>query len=573
MTDYQVEKQKYEVEMSVRHLFEFCFYYLTFVFVLGPFMVLPFLLSRRRSWYINLFYNMTILRLKSLSFWVQIVWWICNMLIVGGFFIGKFANKTLVSYITIYTLVTNGLLRIVSMSATYSTMPVRTLKIMQTKMLDASEIELEDMLSSWTKQEDATIQDNINASIYASSLDTSVFWINFMSSPSDKTETQLFEIKFINEKEELVSPTIRSHEVIKVVKSEHSSRVVKYYNGIHIFYHLVLKTKKKLRGVWLPAFGLAVVKSFLPFVVGSLLKNEIPNLDRQEMMIAGAVHLFLLYLNTYNIAYFILALFDLARKNLIQDQLTHMNSVHKKHDKRRLLPMINFLDFTSLSNWKGLLDMNRNYGKKFFLRHQIFLGFVFVMTLTSYLVLYLNLTSTDNISRVPYEKMAFWMFIYFDLIFFYGMFIALMFSASKFNGFYSTNLARLRAKIQILEQIRLFQTHYLENHTHKNLIPVELSDKLFVSDISNSLLRALSREVKKQVPKKNMDVHLKELIKYHKTLVENLAKEQDSESIRIFGLSVTKQFIHSSVLFFMPFAIKLHHEFLLGYFGVSPFSV
>ena len=576
LPDYYIEKQKYEVELSVRHLFQFCMYYLLFVYLLGPFIVLPFLLSKKRSQYWNLFYNMKFITLTNLEFWTQIVWWMCNLSIVGGFFIGKFSNKTLVSYITIYTLITNGLLRVVSMAATYSTLPENTLRLMKTEKLNMNDIESEDMLSSWTKQEDFTIKENINASVYASCLDTSVFWINFMSSPSFKIEAQLLSIKFEEDKEDPFvdqSRTVKFKSCRKLVKCTVMPREVKYYNGIHIFYHLVLKTKKKMKGVWLPAFGLAIVKSFIPLVFAAMIKSGRPELDRQEMMIAGFVHLFLLYLNTYNIAYFLLAIFDLGRKSLIQDQLTNINAVHKKHDKRRLLPMINFLDFTTLSNWKGLLDLNRNYGKKFFLRHQIFLAFVFLMTITSYLVLYVNLTSTENIDKASFEKVAFWMFIYFDLIFFYSMFIALMFSASKFNGFYSTNLARLRSKIHILEQIRLFQSHYLENQQHKNLIPNELSDSLFTDSISNSLLRAISREVKKQVIPSSMDYHLKELIKYHRTLIENLSKEQESESVRVFGISVTKQFIQSFVVFFMPFIIKLHHEFLSGYYGYSPFSV
>lgn len=576
--NYYRERQLYEVEISLPHFFTYFIYHLTFVFTIGPFMVIFFLLSKRRKEFWNIFNNIMFVRFSSIRFWILLLWWLCNVLIIGGYYFNIDYNSQFASSVIVYSMVTNSLVRIFSISANYATLSTSIQNLMMKERLSSETMAGEDMLGSWSVHDHRTIIDNIKAAVFASHIESSIMWINFMANPCEKVERHI---------EKLHVRSSETHncwlagDYIKVVELSNPKRVVRYFNTLTIFFYLLIRSNAKVYAMWAVSIAVGIVKTFGPYLLTMNLKKESPFKNTQEFCITLAINLFLLYLNTHNIAYFLLAIMDLNRKNSISEQLSNINSIHKTQGNFRYLPMVNFLDFASLWSWKSMLAINRNYGKKYFIRHQMFLAFVLVVTVTNYYVLKKVLENTDKIEEESFESIGVCFFIYFDLLSFYGMFLTLLIKAGNFNEFYSDHQYKIQTKVLILERIRLFQKHYVKNQAaepekeseRNSLIPRSTTNQLFSDQISNSLLKALCGEIGAQVPSERVDYHLEQLIKYHKTMNEDLSNENATESMRIIGIKISKQIIQSVVLFCMPFALELHHKLCLLIWGTSPFHL
>lgn len=566
---YFKAKQKYEIGMSIKHLITFFLYHFLFLFTIGPFIIFFFLPFPNRIAYIRTLYNIMLLRVWSKKFWVYFIWWMFNILVIGGYHFDYYVGTELITPIIYYSLMVNGLLRIFSISATYATLPNYIQDLMRHHTLETDVLNQEDLLEDWTRQDPGIIKENIGGAVFSAQLDVSILWTSFMAQPLESTHAHLSAISLtlnnceLDETESTITP-------FRLVSFKEPARIVSYYNTLVVFYYLVVKTRRKVYGLWLIAMVVGIVKSFGPYLLSCLIHNNFEFKLTLSACVGITINLFLLYLTVHNIAYFLLAIFDMNRKILISDQISGVNSIFKKECNGRLLPMINFLDFTSLFSWKSLLDINRDYGKKFFLRHQIFLAIVLIVTLTNYFVLDKNLQTAELFIKEDYEIVTFCFFIYFDSILFYAMFLMLLIKADKFNTFYTTNLYRLQTKILLLERVRLFQRHYL-NNKQESLIGEDISSQLFSSEISDHLLKALTLEVENQIPKAQIDHHLEQLVKFHKNLAENLEQERSSESVRIFGIKISKVLIQSIVLFCLPFVIKIHERLSELIFGRSIF--
>ncbi len=576
--NYYRERQLYEVEISLRHFFTYFIYHLTFVFTIGPFMVVFFLLSKKRREFWNIFNNIMFVRFSSLRFWILCLWWLCNVLVIGGYYFNIDYNSQFASSVILYSMVSNSLVRIFSISANYATLSTNIQNLMMKERLSSETMEGEDMLGSWSVHDHRTIINNIKAAVFASHIESSIMWINFMADPCEKVERQIKKLHVLSSE---TQSCWLAGDCVKVVELLNPKRVVRYFNTLTVFFYLVIRSNAKVYAMWAVSIAVGIVKTFGPYLLTMNLKKESPFKNTQEFCISLAINCFLLYLNTHNIAYFLLAIMDLNRKNAISEQLSNINSIHKTQGNFRYLPMVNFLDFTSLWSWKSMLAINRNYGKKYFIRHQMFLAFVLVVTVTNYYVLKKVLEGTEKIEEESFENIGVCFFIYFDLLSFYGMLLTLLIKAGNFNDFYSDHQYKIQTKVLILERVRLFQKHYVSNAAVEaekegervSLIPRTTASQLFSDQISNSLLRALCSEIRAQVPSERVDYHLEQLIKYHKTMNEDLSNENATEAMRIIGIKISKQVIQSVVLFCMPFALELHHKLCLVIWGTSPFHL
>lgn len=573
--NYYKERQLYEVEISLKFFFTYFLYHFIFLYTIGPFMVLFFLIGKHRGKYRNIFNNIMFTRFSSGRFWLLMLWWIVNVTIIVGYFYNFDYHSQFASSVILYSLISNSLVRIFSMAANYATLSNNIQSLISTERLESKVMDREDMLGSWSKQDHHTISENIKAAFFASQLESSIMWMNFMSRPSEKAEDHLFKLQSMADKTE----NCLSGEHMKVVDLGNPKRTARFYNSLTVFYYLLVRSNTKVYGLWAISFLVGIIKTFGPYFIASGIKQEYPFKNKAEFCITLALNLFLLYLNTHNIAYFLLAIMDLDRKNSVSSQLSNINSIHRTQGNIRYLPMINFLDFTTLWSWKSMLTINKNYGKKYFIRHQMFLAFVLITTLTNYYVLKKVLEDSTGFDKEEYESISVCFFIYFDLFSFYWMLLTLLIKAGNFNSYYSEHLYRIQTKVLVLEKVRLFQRHYVRGSSTINqngrasLIPKVYSKHLFSDGISNSLIKALCSEIYHQIPRERIDYHLEQLIKYHRSMIEEITNEKDTESMKIIGIKISKQIIQSVVLFCMPFALELHHRLCILIWGQSPFHL
>ena len=136
-------------------------YHFLFLFTIGPFISFLFIILPGRRLHLKTLYNIMLLNICCKQFWIYTVWWILNILVIVGYHFDTFLGTELISYIVYTSLIINGMLRIVSISATYATLPSSVQDRMRYESLDAETLDREDMLEDWTRQDPQIVKDNI----------------------------------------------------------------------------------------------------------------------------------------------------------------------------------------------------------------------------------------------------------------------------------------------------------------------------------------------------------------------------------------------------------------------------
>ena len=214
-------------------------------------------------------------RFSSLRFWILCLWWLCNVLVIGGYYFNIDYNSQFASSVILYSMFSNSLVRIFSISANYATLSTNIQNLMMKERLSSETMEGEDMLGSWSVHDHRTIIDNIKAAVFASHIESSIMWINFMADPCEKVERQIKKLHVLSSE---TQSCWLAGDCVKVVELLNPKRVVRYFNTLTVFFYLVIRSNAKVYAMWAVSIAVGIVKTFGPYL---LTMNLIPLFVRQ----------------------------------------------------------------------------------------------------------------------------------------------------------------------------------------------------------------------------------------------------------------------------------------------------
>ena len=527
-----------EVNFSVAQYIEFFIYHLTYFLLLGPFILIFSLISKK---YRILFHNLRFDYFIKTG-WLMILYWLSSSSIIFGFaYMNYIKNKwPSINLVLLKAAILGIVLRSTSIAGKYATFPSKLIQKIKEVKLTSKEIEAEFMLFGWLEQNSEIRAGEIYNSTERNEIDRSVLQINFMSRPSQSSIDGLELIR--KERED-------AKEIAKVW--EVGNKINTYYNAEYLF-ELLLKhynSKPKYKTILTTGFFVSVIWGVFPVIlrVSSGLK---PQGENSLEIVIQYVSLFVGFnLFFIQFVFYRQAIVDLNRKLFLMRQFFFMISPrHLDKSEFKLLPTIDLLDQISLQSWLRIRRIGMDYGRKYFYRHEIFLPVTIIIMVVSLLgmifILYALGPNTDSLYGI--EKVE-WSMLFFS----FGI-DGLASMIASFHFMYSAGALNdeFDMHIECLEKNRLYFKDLinLKEFYFGDQVLADPSNmrEIFHSTTSSKLRKKLCKEILLRFPCSTSDLneclpaYIESIIKIYDELLECINHDKVYDHVRILGFSVSK---------------------------------
>lgn len=538
-----------EIKTSIQVYLKFLGYHLLFFCFLGPFTPLLFLpFNFDKYW--HLFSNMAmIICTKSIgSFVIQTVNWLCVMQTFYLLFteIGSSNSMEL-----LYSIMIHALLRSSIIAIKYSTFSEYQMILLDTKKINPDDLKKELIMGPWRIQEDKMVIEWIHDAIHFAKIHTSSFFIRFFVQPQENTVLELrqWEQQELSRDSSIDSKIDKQPAMFEsqIVEDSSEDQALKptYFSGAQIF-RFVLKSVPKPKLTLLIIILLVAIRICLPFMWDRLVFNkasfsDCPVLTTRLIILEINLSLFVFI----NIAFYTQAIIDIRRRRAVMKKFKLMLNPYMEKTTKTILPIVDLLDKTSIYGWRSLYALNLEYGKKFYIRHSMFIPVVALVLVICTALLYILtgvVSSNMQVNSRLIDLLTITLSrIMIDLDILLLMSAKLLIIAAGYNDLYEEPVELLRMLAYKLENILQFSDEAIEHFEEKDQV-----------------LNALYDELQKRYPdKETRRRELKDLIKYYKVTIESLDSEMNQNVLKLANIKISKRLLGSAAAVALPFLLTI----------------
>lgn len=348
--------------------------------------------------------------------------------------------------------------------------------------------------------------------------------------------------------------TLKSIQTVKNLRT--------YYKGNHLLIYLItIFNKRNKLNLFCFAWTFSIYRNvFLMILVYTKGFTFLPEFEIWELLF----YIFATWINIHSskwtMVIFSLAFTDLKRKISMMIELDQMLKPEKDSSNRKVLPTINVLEKASLLSWRKMRLATRDYGKKFFTRHNLFypclliamallLGFLFAIKFEFFVM-------QEHLSK------ALQLLVFQDFFTFGALVLILLYLGAGVNSFYEKHIFSLKNLHCLVSELLDYQNHFFpksydlaaggghntsfagsEAGRNKYCFAIKRIQHKFVfdKDLTDPLLARLAQELEKLVAMDEIENYLEELLEVYEKIINDLQHEEETGKLSIIGLKIDKK--------------------------------
>ena len=546
-------KHNYEFRISIRIYFEYLFYHLLYFCVAGPFMVLFFYPFSYKK-YSNMMNNMAFTFRNNISYYFQIVNW---LVILAAYFLVYNQESTNNKGELLYSIIMQTFLRISSIAGKYATFSDYQLLIMESKPLEADDIRKELMMVYWRSQSPEVIADCTKDALMSGKIQTKIFQINFLKLPQQITMHALEAMKS--------SIHLVPDAKFSVVEEQDTKQPnTRYFAGDTIFQFLLTKNKDLGKSMRYISLLYCLVRWLGPLVFDKIYLGRryfFANCSTSTTLLI-LIELNMFFFVFVNISFYTQAISDICRKRAVMMHLNGMVSFYSEVSEKTILPIVNIFDITSIISWRTLYTLNQEYGKKFFIRHKIFMQVIVGLIIFDGLLLY----SVGNFMSNKVADDYLWMIIFsvrvdLDLILYFILTIQLLIFSASFNESYDVPTDLLHKMVYVVDMARTYRHIYVyqsEASCSEQRLSVSSCPSGMHYQLENdTIFVRLCAQLRMRIPEDQFETHTLKLKETYELLIKSLESERDNNILRVLGARISKQVIARAAAVLIPVILAL----------------
>ena len=531
-----------DVRFSFKQYTEFMFHHLLF-FSVGPLCLILTLFSKRiRALYRNLRFVGF-----EMEVFFQYIFYLCLLFTCCVHYLKRDDIETSVDICAIRNLCITLVLILTSTATKYGTYPASLIEKYKEVKISKEEYSSEMMIGVWSSQCSDIRYKTTSHSIERVEIDEAIFLIAFMVRPSPEKSEQL--IKVAEAQKELFSDHRKARSLYLLNK-----KVFEYIRGRILFDYMLLEFSKitakyrlsnssfefALSGIWVSANLLLRVLLEERYFLGETWV---------EMCAFVLSYLVCFFVTFKKIRFYVQSLVDLDRKTFIMNQCGFMISPLRvsAYSTRKILPTIHLLDRISLNSWFHLRRLGIDYGKKFFIRQEVF-------TLQAILISFCCLLTYGVLLYLRYFNQAFqfnyniiyrllWL-VSLDTLCFALLGFLFMFRAGKLNSEYQTHTYFLKRIKSVLMDLLEYKDYYFNSLQKNRTTSYQLDLARLAGIKSQSFIHNCLKNETEQILgdhiQSDLTCFLTSVISLYSNLINQLEDEEQANSIKIFGFVLSR---------------------------------
>lgn len=531
-----------EIKTSLRIYFRFLFYHLLYFWILGPFIVLvfwPFSPSK----YTHLFSNLSMNFRCGRYIFIQLINWLCVIQTIYLLFSSIESPNSLELF---YSVLLHTFLRSSSIAIKYTTFSKYQLTMLEIKHIDFIDMQKEHTMADWRKQKDGIVDEMIDDAIHFAKVHTSSFFIKFFVQPQQCTVLELRkgERRGIRCDSSIDSKVDIQPEILtnlaETEENQSNLPTPTYFSGAQVF-KFILNTIRNDNKIFILSVLVAIIRTFLPIALDRIIFSSFTfiNCPYKNTWLA-LLELNLALFVFVNIGFYAQAIMDIKRRRELMKRFKLMLNPYMEKTTKTSLPIVDLLDTTSIYGWRSLYTVNLEYGKKFFVRHTMFMP---IVVLTLGLCIGLFYIATSYVTRHMQEDSKFvdllivtMTRISLDIFILLLMTAKLLIISASFNQLYQQPVELLRSLVYKFENIVRFSDDAMEHYIEKD-----------------EVVNALCIELRKRYPDKSLrQEFLKDLIKYYHVTIDSLDSEMKQNVLKIANMRISKRALSSVAALLIP---------------------
>lgn len=329
------------------------------------------------------------------------------------------------------------------------------------------------------------------------------------------------------------------------------SSKLKYYCGVVIVKSILSRSKKeKIPYIWCSRISciISLLRSMIPILFRCFFDSETQSLKASDIFLIISITFLNQYYYTKNCEFIIFGIYEFMRKYYNLSQISNLLSV-RKNDRfytKKIYPTINLFDSVSLKSWNKIQRIIREYGEKFRIRIQAYLS-LFVLF---YLVVIITMITFFFLDMKTFSSVSFLILGYEVILIIIAILIVFK-KGSLINEYYSFHIILLRENRRILFDLMKFGEIYFDQPLYIPENPTYFKGvqmvKRLVECRQNQLKSFTGFILKESFKFKARKEILKNLIKTHDEVIENLLFEKENNIFRILGIPLTQN-VYNSIL-------------------------
>lgn len=523
---------RYRVGFSVFQYFFFLNLHIIYLSVLGPIIAIPAICAKK---FRNLCSNLLITR-PSQAFWLQNFIWLSGL--ANLFAIIDEDNK-IGDYMLLHIWITAVVFRSLTIAGKYSTFDRILIKSHLEKKLTIEELRRELLLLKWKTQGPEIIDMEIRCACLRKDIDRRTLKVAFMEDPGSakKEFSQIVKDASLPLKEVFFSGKADS-------EASDGSKLI-YMDPTLVIHFFARKFNKSsgMKGyhnlyIMVLSYAWAFAGGFIRLARGKKFHGE----ELLEIIIFYFGALFNGLMISAGAAFYKAAKIDLQRKLYVLRNVGQMISPREDRtiSSKKLLPTVNLADIQSVSTWIKLRKIVQNYGRRFFLRHELFMMAATVICTLAIVMAFGLRYLLDNLEEPITEKiedLTYIILIQYIIVGFLNR--RLLRAAALANKEIDSHIHILKKNRDLIQQFIDYEEFYFGNKAKSAIWGGK--------DKSSFVQKRIVEEIKMLKNGRNVEVKdiLEGLLKsYQKGIIE-LEDEKQYEGIKLFGKPITMKNVGS----------------------------
>lgn len=527
---------RYRVVFSPSQYTFFFFIHMIYLGILGLFIAIPAICSKKFK---NLCSNLQITRISP-GFFLQTLIWLSGL---GTVFVLINENK-IGDFMLLHIWITALILRSITIAAKYSSFDRILIKRHFEEKLTDEELARELLLTKWRGQGADIIENEINCACLRKDIDRRILKAAFMEEPTKEIKKELDSIA-----KEAAIP-MKEAAVIEALDSSK----LEYFDPtlvIHFFARKFNKPNGLKSYHFLVLMIFSYVYAFSPGFIRLARSKKFHGEETLEIIIFYFGAFFNGFMIFTAAVFYKAALIDLQRKHYVLKNIGLLISSRNNREiaEKKWLPSFNLADPQSVSGWINLRKITQNYGRRFFLRHELFMTATSIMIYHSITLAFGLKYILENLKEPITEKIE--DLTYVLLIQFVLMSILtrrLVRAAAKGNKVIDKHIEILKRNRDLIQQFMNYEEFYFGDGDKKGVFAGE-GELSFVQ-------RRLVEEVRMRG--ESVKEVLEGLLKRYEQGVMELEDERKFEGVKLYGNIVSRRNVMVLGFVFIVFG-------LLGY--------
>lgn len=554
---------RHKVQFSLKHYIEFFLIHLASV-ILGPFIFL----YRLFFWKNKKLLSNTMLLGNNRFFYILVIHWFSTLSICYMFFFDEENKYILGDSIDLIVLIFANLIKCASIAGKYSTYPEGKIRKVKEVPLTFEDVDSETMFSGWIHQKEKTVDNEIYDSLLRGEIEVNLFKISFMKKINLDVKK---EFKSIAEKF-----GVDEYEFESEISEGKNQKKLLYYDAALIFRFIVERFRDKSKSMIkrYKIFGVftTIFYGFMASGLRLMYSKPIIGINWLEI-ITYIFNIYFVGMMSYVLVTFnAIAKIDIKRKLFSMRQLGQLISPKRREDysKEKLLPTINIMDPMSLKCWVKLRYLVLDYGKRYFIRHEVLLPFFLITGFGSitaaFVILYLNKGEFTGDFKTSSEIVRVSTFLDFNFIFLFSLFMILLYQAAMINKEFDSHIKILSENGQVYQDLYNFRDLYFEELRDKNekrrcvqifkLEKREVAACFLKQSLVNEIRRILGDYVEDFV-----EEYLENLIKVNQECIDELEREKRFNSLKMLGFHISTKGANNLMVAFISIVVTSYEIF------------